>query len=76
MLMQVMSSYTLIFVMMMFLIGEFAFSPIQPCHGHTSRISCVCPEPSVSVPVFVSAPDSSMGCLLKCFTIHPNYETS
>ena len=30
--MQVMSSYTLIFVMMMFPVGESAFSLIQPCH--------------------------------------------
>ncbi len=32
--MQVMSSYTLIFVMMMFPVGESAFSLFQPYHWH------------------------------------------
>jgi hypothetical protein len=83
MLMQVMSSYTLIFVMMMFPVGESAFSLLSPCSSPATGI-CHCPVPIIlsfpgtvgSRPVPVSAPHSSMGCLFKCFTIHPNYETS
>ena len=83
--MQVISSY--VYSLMMFLIGESAFSLIQPCHvrGTGTFPEYICESPrnryrgfrSDLGSISASTLDSFMSFSLACFTIaiQPTYET-